>query len=410
MNQTPTIQKALHMLAITGVFLLLFGFFFNRVVFNIGVFFTALFIIFQRAWYKSLLEDKYLLSFAFLPIVVLLADLFHSPESILKTTFFNKLMLLEMPLFIYLWKPSAQMVKLVHYCLYIFLLINTAYSLFTYLDDPALVVKNYEFAKVLSVLSFRDHIRISWLAALSVVLAFFDFRQSKEKLTRAFFLSYMIIQVAYLHILSAKTGLLCLYVSALILLFYTLFSGKNKWASWLILAGICLAPIVAYKTIPSFYYRVNYIRWDVGTALSGAEQPGLSDGARIYSLQAGMEQFKDSPFLGSGFIGIKKTTDAWYAEHKSFIIDAQKILPSSELLIFAIGGGILALIVLLVHFAIPFFSFDLWKNGFFSSIYIPAVLTFSYETHFEGQTTLFVYAFWVFWIYALNKKYIGVFR
>ena len=389
--------------------MLICGFFFNRVVFNIGILFASLYIISHKNWWSYFKNDGYLASFLLIPLTVLVADLIHSPELIQKTTFFNKMSLVAIPLFLYMWKRSEKLTKFTHWLLYTFLLCNTFYSLGNYFLNPGLVEEGYKFAKVMPVLSFKDHIRISWLVSLSIVLCIYDIKYAKGKFEKIMLGVYVLIQVLYIHLLSAKTGLLCLYLSIFILIIYWIARTKNRTLAVFTLMGLFLLPFLAYQTVPSFKTRIGYIRWDVVTALRGSEQPGLSDGARIYSLQSGFEQFTNHPIAGSGFIEIKANTDAWYAIHKPFILEAQKILPSSELLIFSIGAGILGLLLLILHFSLPFFQRGLWRNGFFPSIYIPALVTFLYETHFEGQTTLYVYAFWVFWAYLLfNNKTLEV--
>lgn len=399
-NQTK-LSQVLSAFAVLAVLGLMVGFMFNRVVFNIGVFFASLYVILHKDWYKRLFNDPYLLSFALLPIVVLVADLAHNRDVILQTTFFNKLILIAIPLFIYLWQPTRLAIKNTHRLLYGFLLINTLYSLSHYFSNQEAVVEGYKFAKVMEVLSFGDHIRLSWLTALSIVLAIWDYVSNPGGKWRWVYLAYGAFQAVYLHLLSAKTGLLCLYMSLIILVFYYFWSRRKKFQAFLVGLAVLVLPVLAYLFIPPFQTRMDYIRWDVFTAIRGVEQPGLSDGARIYSIQAGWQQFTDHPVWGNGFITIKEHTDAWYAVHKSFIIEAQKILPSSEWLIFAIGAGILGVLVLSWHFIQPFLKKTLWQRAYFPAIYLPALVTFLYETHFEGQTTLFVYAFWVFWAYQL---------
>lgn len=382
---------------------MLLGYFTNRVVFSIGVLFTALFVVTSKKWYLEILKDRYLTSFILLPFVVLLSDLIFVGTSVIPvTTFFTKMLLVLFPLLIWIWKPTLREIRFLHSALYFLLTINVLYSLYHYVLDKDQVVEAYKFAKVMKVLSLNDHIRISWLSSISIVLAIWDGLSAKSKTSAWVLWTYVFLQVSYLHFLSAKTGLLCLYTSLLIYSFFML--RRSSFSKALMLISIVVSlPIAGYFLFPSFQHRVNYVRWDFSEFLYGEGRAGLSDGNRFYSQQAGVSLFKENP-QGIGFTNIRETTNTWYGINKTFMVASDYILPSSEFLLYAVGGGILGLFLLLLHFAMPFTYKEIWKNWLFPSVYIPALLTFVYETHFEGQLSLFVYGFFVFWVYYLAKS------
>ena len=381
---------------------LLIGYFTNRVVYSVGILFAALYVVTAKEWWHELKKDRYLASFALLPLVVFAADLFtNGIGAITQTTFFTKMTLLLLPLFISVWKPKAFEVLRVHYALYILLMVNVFYSFFHFFMDQDQVMEGYKFAKVMKVMSLNDHIRISWLSAIAVVLAIRDISQTETKWSKNLLFAFITIQVIYLHVLSAKTGLLCLYSSLLIYSIYLSYRSSIKKAIFTVI-GLITLPIAAYFLVPSFERRIGYVRWDFSEFLSGAERAGLSDGNRFHSMHAGVSIFKEN-VQGIGFVNIQDATNQWLMVNKKFLSQTDYILPSSEFLLYAVGGGILGLIILILHFAMPFTYKDIWKDSLFPSIYIPTLITFMYEIHFEGQLSLFVYAFFVFWVYYLAK-------
>jgi len=382
---------------------LLIGYFTNRVFYSVGILFAAVFVVTTKNWYKEIRRDRFLASFLLLPFIVLVADLSSNGiEVISQSTFFTKLTLFLLPLFITVWKPKAKETMRVHFALYLLLMVNLLYSFFHFFLDQEQVMEGYKFAKVMKVMSLNDHIRISWLSAIAVILAIRDSTLTTSKTIKYLLFAFILIQVIYLHVLSAKTGLLCLYSSLLIYSIYLSYKSSIKKGIITLITLITL-PIAAYFLVPSFERRIGYVRWDFSEFLSGAERAGLSDGNRFHSIHAGVSIFKENP-MGIGFVNIQDTTNQWLMINKKFLSTTDYILPSSEFLIYAVGGGIIGLFLLVLHFAMPFTYKEIWKDSLFPSIYLPALVTFMYEIHFEGQLSLFVYAFFVFWVYYLAKS------
>lgn len=396
--------RTIHVLL--AILCLLVGFFFNRVVYSCGLFFAATFVVLQPNWWTKIKANLFLFSFALLPLPVLVSDLIHSPflDVIIHTTFYSKLALLLLPLFIVCWSPSKQEVTWFHYALFMLLMVNLAYSLSHYFANKALVELLYRQAKVLTVLALKDHIRISWLIAISIWLAVYELYKKPATLIKYLLIAYIIAQVVYLHILSAKTGLLILYTSTFV---FALYFGimKKSLLSLVMIGIIIIAPVIAYHTIPSFYTRVGYVRWDIGLTLRGEMKSGFSDGSRIYSMKAGADLFKQNPMAGVGRINLKSKTYDWFAKHQPVMKYRDYILPSSQWLIYSAMIGIIGIIILLFHVLSPFLKNDFYQHWIFLTVYIPSVITLLYETHFEGQFSIFVYAFFMYWVYWLNEHH-----
>lgn len=401
-STSPTIIiKSFAILAITGLF---FGFFFNRVVYSCGAFFAALYVVSQSNWYNVVWQKKYIGTFALLSLVILLADIIHNgADAFGFSTFYTKLLLLLFPLFIHFWTPSGKQVKLVHAYLYLLLMVNVIYSLYHYMIDKATIDILYGQAKVLPVLALQDHIRLSWLYVVAIWLVVYDFKATALTYYRVILLVLALLFVVYLHILSAKTGLLILYGSVVIHAFYHIFSYK-RYKYVLLLIPLFIAPVVAFYTLPSFHKRMSYVNWDITKTLNGEMSSGLSDGSRIYSLKAGADLFKAHPVLGLGLMNLRDSTNNWYKANQKEMKATDYILPSSEFLIYGASAGVLGLAVLFLHLLFPLMMKGVLRHWLFITIYIPSMLTFTYETHLEGQMTLFVYGFFMYWCWSLSDK------
>lgn len=386
-----------------AISLLFAGFLFNRVIQNIGVFFACVYIVSNDKWYKVLSKDWYILSFAFLAIIVFIFDLFHSPSEILRSSFFLKLSLVVYPLFINIWSPQKKEIIAIFYALMIIISVNIIYGFYYYATDMHDILEGYKKAKVLPTLALNDHIRLSWLTGLSLWGALYILNKESRPTLKITVYLYIITAVIYLHVLSAKTGLLVLYSSVIIYCLY-LFLDKQYLKVVTAIIALSIIPFIAYKTIPSLQNRMAFVVWDVTEYLSGNRQIGLSDGSRIASLKAGWELANENWLFGTGPIILKSKTFDWYKKNEPKLSEKDNIMPSSQFLILFASCGIIGLLIFIFHLIIPLLTTVVWKDGIFISIYISSIGTFIFETHLEGQYAIFVYSFFIYLFFYTAQK------
>jgi hypothetical protein len=400
---TPILKKlSRNDLAYLTISLLLAGFLFNRVVHSVGIFFACIFIVTTKDWYKVLITDKYILSFVIVALSFLIFDMFHAPELLLKSTFFMKLALVVYPLFIRLWSPTQHDIIQVFIALAIIMLINIVYGIGNYIIFKKELLEAYKQAKVLPTLALGDHIRMSWLTVLSIWGCVYTLRIDRNNHFKWIAIIYIIVAIMYLHLLSAKTGLLLLYSSFLIFGFYFFLKNDFKKAV-LILFFTIFSPILAYRIMPSLQNRVAYIRWDIKEYLAGNRQKGLSDGSRIASLKAGVGIFQDNVLKGIGHANLRNATWDWYKKNEPQMPKEDYIMPSSQFLIIGASCGLIGLIIFVGHLLIPLFITK-FRFDIFTSIYLPSIATFLYETHLEGQYAVFVYGFFMYLFFYISNK------
>jgi O-antigen ligase len=391
-------------LAILAISLMVIGFLLNRVVFSAGFFFSCLFIVTSTKWYKALWEDKFALS---LLIIFLLSTasmvLVHYQYWISPNHWhiqFLRLSAFVFPLFLYLWKPKAEHKRMVHMLIWSAIIANAFYGIWHYIFDNDRVLEMYKVAKVLPTLSFGDHIRMSWLTSIGIWLAVYDLERSKQ-INSWLMYSFIVIGVFYLHLLTAKTGLLVFYLMLSGYVLWKIFSQRSKFGLAILIATLLL-PIIAYQTVPSFYNRLGYVRWNVMEYVRGNEHKGLSDGIRLASIKAGWKVFKDHKIVGVGAQRLEIKTNEWYRMYMPTLEKKEYILPSSQMIIFAASMGVLGLLAFAYHLIMVV---KMVKGDWLvSSVVLPSLLTFSFETHLEGQLAIFVYCFILYWVCTLAKK------
>jgi O-antigen ligase len=397
------IESRLELLAYVGMGLLFFGFLFNRVVSNAGFVVIGIYTLTKFHDVKWLFKDKWLLTFLSLALLPLLSDILLEGLDFYKFRGVMKFLLVLFPFFIFALKPQENVVRNFIYLFLGLMLLSSFYSLFHYFSDISNMASVYKVSKVIPVLSFGDHIRISWATVISCLLALYLLTETNSRFSKVSLGVYIIFQMIFLHLLGSKTGLISLYLTLMILALYTL-KGKAKWLIILIAPLILLLPLIAYKTIPSFEQRFNFIKYDFEHYSRGEYKDGLSDAVRFYSLRAGKDIVTSNPLFGTGFSSLQDKTNEWYKSNIPAMPAENYFLPSNQLLIYWASGGILGLVVFLMHIILPFFTSYLRNNVWFMAFFIPSIFSFMYETHFEGQLPLFVYSFFVSWFWFLAYK------
>jgi O-antigen ligase len=397
------LERHLEIVAYIGIVLLFTGFLFNRVVSNAGFVVIGIYMLTKFNEVKWLFKDKWLLTFLSLALLPLLSDLLLEGLDFYKFRGIMKFLLVLFPFFIFALKPQENVTRNFIYFFLGLMLMSSFYSLFHYFSDISNMASVYKVSKVMPVLSFGDHIRISWATVISCLLALYVLTDASSRFVKVGMGAYIIFQMIFLHLLGSKTGLISLYLTLMILALYML-KGKARWFLLLIFPLILSLPLIAYKTIPSLEQRFNFIKYDYEHYIKGEYREGLSDAVRFYSLRAGKDIVTSNPLFGTGFSSLQDKTNEWYKKNIPVMPAENYFLPSNQMLIYWASAGILGLIVFLMHILVPFFTPYLRNNVWFMAFFIPAIFSFMYETHLEGQLPLFVYSFFVSWFWFLAYR------
>lgn len=382
------------------VFIMLCGFLLNRVVSNIGLFLSAIYTLYYFNYVKWLFKDKFYLSFVGICLIALVSDILYVGIDFYQERGIMKAILILIPLFIFSVQDKKHFIKYTSYLVIFIMGISTIYSIAAYVSNIEYVRQAYKMSKVIPVLAYRDHIRISWMTVIAILLSVKILSENRSKYD-ILLTGYILVQVLFLHLLGAKTGLVILYLSLTLLLIYSLW---KKYTSYLIMSLIIigLLPIIAFNTLPTFEQRMRYVYYDYEQYSQGKYISGLSDAVRFYSIKGGIYLFSTQPLIGVGFAPLKDKMTEWYKKFLPEMNEESYFLPSSQYLIYAAGAGIIGLGVLLFHFIIPFFYTYLRHDRYFTIYFLGCIVSFTFETHLENQLSLWVYAFFTsyFWLMA----------
>jgi O-antigen ligase len=262
-----------------------------------------------------------------------------------------------------------------------------------YVMDTAAVNEGYLRARTLVTPLQDDHVRFSWLVAVTVLLAGWLWGLNKYGLRQSWPLPLIIAWlVIYLHILSARTGLLSFYFMLLAVIFWLVARKAKPIRAWGLLLLVVALPFAAYLALPTFRNKVKYIKYDFEYFKDAHYLPGGNDATRVISLKAGWELMNGSKLKGVGFGDINKETQDWYAVHYPQMIPSDKILPSSEWLIYGAGCGLVGFLVFTCIVFLPFFLRSKNRKRWWLLNGMVA-LSFLFDIGLEVQFGIFVYCF-----------------
>lgn len=293
------------------------------------------------------------------------------------------------------WQLKEKQWRWIAFTFLLLVFAGCCWSFAQYVSNPTLVHENYLKAKVFDTPFGNDHVRFSLVVCIAVICSVLLITKTHSQRTKAGLFLLALFFVAYLHILSARTGLIALYIFLISGFFYLIFfQKKTKW-SFFILMFVLAMPFFAWFVLPTFQNRIKYIVYDLSFVKQGQYLPGANDGNRILSLKAGWHVLKENPW-GAGVDVVHKTNE-WYNKNIPQMLEQDKIFPSSEYLMYAGFAGWPGLLLFIAVMAGALFENIKTKKFFWYILNGIFLLSFLFDIGLEVQFGVFIYAFIVLW-------------
>ncbi len=391
--------------------LMLAGFFMGRAALSIAM---ALFVIasavcFNKEDWQVFRKSGFLHMMMMLFLIPFVSGLWSGNFSNWMGMMQVKLPLLILPVCaVLLRRFSAKDFQYISFAFIVAAVLACCYSLWQYSFQPVAIQQTYLKAKVLPVPLSGDHIRFAW-AVLIAYLLLFELLLAKFKSIsykwKAAAITGLVFFAVYLHILSAKTGIIGFYLVNLVILFYCLRTRKILFTALLALL-VCL-PIAAYYVFPTFQNKVKFIKWDYQNYSRGTYVEGLPDAARILSFRAGLYIITSHPVTGVGFGDIYNETNKWYNSNAAFLKEYERLYPSNEWLMHGCGAGTGGMIIFTVVVLLPLFISPPNKNFLWTGFHLLALFNFLYESSLGVQYGVFLYSFFGCWSYWYSRRVNG---
>ena len=390
-----------------SIVLMLASLFTSRFLLSVG----SILFLFFTCFHKHIIQQ--LISFFKNPFLLGISLLFFIPfVSFLWSEDKNMWMRfarIKLPLFLFpvafagKWQLSTKQWKYIAVVFIIVVFAGCCWSLWQYVQNMHTIHEQYLKAKLIPTPLENDHGRYSLVVAIAVICITLLIQKYKLE-TKWFLLLFAgIFFIVYLHILSARTGLISLYFFLAAYFFY--LALKLRRTKWLIifLMLVIIMPVAAWLLFPTFQNRIRYNLYDLSNIRDNKYISGSNDGNRILSLRAGWNVLQENP-LGVGSDVVNKTYE-WYDKNVPQTLRSERLFPSSEPLMYGGFAGWIGLILFFIIMALPFFV-PLKTNYFFwSFLNLIMAASMLFDIGLEAQFGVFIYVFIVLWWW----KWFGIF-
>lgn len=398
------------LLQFLGCVSILLGLYVSRAMISIGMITllgsALLNIELEKNW-KSFLKEKYLLLITFYFLLLSLSFFWTEDKNYFATRIQTILPFFILPFAFHSFKNWKENWFQHLMLLFIFLnLIGNTYSLINYFSHKEMYDLGYSYSKVIPTPFKNDHIRYSVAVLISIVFCIELFRHQKNNLLKIALLLIVFYDILFLHILSAKTGLLAFYLVAFIFILKLITIKKYRMIGLGSLLSIVILPFLMYQFSSTFNAKIHYIEYSYHQMKNTEKESNISDEGRLISYQYALNSIKQHPLIGVGYGDIFHEMDKNYQQDFKDK-NVKVLLPHNQFLVVGLAIGILGIIYLLILQIFLFFKS--YKCGFLVSI-IGFIFLFAmmiepfYETQYGTCLFLFMTLFLIKREEIINPK------
>lgn len=276
--------------------------------------------------------------------------------------------------------------------LFVFLIFgNGLVSIINYFANYTEINRLILQSKPVPILGKIYHIQYSVLSACSIFVGIYLYVNPvfKSKVFRFSILTFTLCNFIFLHIFSARTGLLAFYATAFTISTYYILKGRKKWAIFAII-GMLAVPVVSYFTFTSFKNRVENTKRDFEIIINDANPNYHSNAQRIEALRASWTLLLKNP-LGVGIGDVKHEMHHEYKLRNSRLEFKHEKKPHNQFLELALQSGIVTGLLLLVLLLFPFLKFRKKLTYLFASFLMVYFISFNFESLLERQSGLYLF-------------------
>jgi O-antigen ligase len=247
----------------------------------------------------------------------------------------------------------------------------------------------------------NDHVRFSLAVVISIMGCHYLWSYYSG-MWRKIIPGAVIWLIVFLHVLAAKSGLLCFYLYLLILALRWMTHGKMRYGL-LSLVLIVLMPIIAYFTSMTFRMKIQYLQYSLQQIKNENADTYISDEGRLISYRLALDIWNKNKILGVGAGDIKDEMDEAY-RIKVKEDNSKVLLPHNQLLVFALVAGIMGVLVFLCFIVMPFFDLAFKRAGVFSAYAIMQVFPLMIEPMYEGQISITLLLFFLYFFRIIDHR------
>lgn len=287
---------------------------------------------------------------------------------------------------------SLHKLKYLVYCINVCLVFVCCRSLYIYFTN----IEQHNEAYMLYTTKHGDHIRFSFALVLTfIVNLFFLYKKALLSAVAKVLLGLStLLFVVFLHILSARTGLLCFYTACTVIMLY--FSWKrSKILALGSIVGIVLLVLGTLAIFPRFKHKILYIKYEISQWNNPDESVlyTLSDNNRMLSYKIAWKSIQEQPLLGVGIGDVKDEMTRLYQQYYPRVPEEGILkLPHNQLLSSAMSLGVLGPMLLILFIVLPLKQAKNHKIFALSS-YLVIFLAYLIDAYLEVQLGSYLFLF-----------------
>ncbi len=257
-----------------------------------------------------------------------------------------------------------------------------------YIVNAAEINHRIEISKEVQVWLGSPHIYFSVVMSFSILGGIWSAMQPSPLLfkgDRFVLLLLSLICFVEMHVLTTRTGLVCLYLTILTLGLLLLLRKRRYLLSMVLVIGLLSVPVAGYFGLESFQRRIDNTAMDVTEYFKGHDPNYLSIGTRFESWKTAINLWKEHPVLGVS----KADLDADMTDQ--YVIDKTKLCPENfqephnQFLENLAGLGIVGFLVLALAWFYPILSKAWPKDLIFWAFWLNYTFAMMGESTLERQ-------------------------
>ncbi|MBL7782996.1 MAG: O-antigen ligase family protein [Saprospiraceae bacterium] len=244
----------------------------------------------------------------------------------------------------------------------------------------------------------RNHIRFNLILATAILVGGWLWEQRyvwRFEWERKALMAAVILLFVFIHVLSVRSGIVTLY-AALVFSVIRFIIRTRRWKAGLVtLLIIVITPVIAVLSIPSLQQRLAYMAWD-WKQYQRNEGDNYSDSERWVSFAAGMQMWRENPWLGVGTGDLPMEVQSIVNERfTKYTIEPK--LPHNQFIYILAGTGAIGLLLSLLAFIWPIVTGG-WRHFYlFATFQIIILMSFLVEYTIETSIGVAYYLFYLFW-------------
>nr|MBP6625749.1 O-antigen ligase family protein [Chitinophagaceae bacterium] len=377
--------------------LVIIGMYSSRALMSMGMillFTISLFPTEQNPSLKGFLRQKHLLLITGYFLFMALTGLWSEDQA-----FFNQriqiiLPFLILPFAFYRLKPWTQkQFDRLWVAFICFTLGGIIWSLMPYFKNKEFYDISYGYSHLIPTPFEDDHIRFSLAVVLSICFGVDLLSRLNTKLFKFFLVLIILVDILYLHILSAKTGVVVFYLVSLLYMIHLIRMPKFRWVGLGMLLMMFVLPILMYMTSTSFRNKVGYVKYSISHMQNETKEANISDEGRLISYDYAFQSMKQHLWIGVGLGDVMNEMTNYF--NRDFPgVKLKVLLPHNQFLMVGMAAGIFGLFYLILIMSA--LCLQIRKSDFlYACFFIMMFFTMMIEPLFETQygTCMFLFFF-----------------